>query len=401
MVVEVMKNNSEYWEKRIANTIWKKYNTIGDKNRALIELYDEAIANIKKELYLVGEKYSKDGVLSRTEMHKLNRLSQLQNKYKKVLEELGENVETHVKNNMFEGFGELYPDICKKIGYEDFTVPHKELMNELLEKPWHGMCFSDRLWENQSKLLHVLNTELTIGLEQGKTVTELAIILQNNMSSGFNQAHRLIRTETMHYLNQAAMKSYKDANLSYVQAWAALDERVCDDCGEYHENVYPINKAPIIPFHPNCRCTYLPVVEKNDTLGKNEDKVIQVHSVGKIDKELYSCIAKNIATDEVVITDERIEHIEQRHAGDYMVISNYFEEALSQPDYILDDGKHKNTGMILKQIQNGDLRMQIIVRVQAVEENNGFKNSIISAWKISETRWNNYLKNKNILYKKE
>ena len=38
-----------------------------------------------------------------------------------------------------------------------------------------------------------------------------------------------------------------------------------------------------------------------------------VKTVGRIDRKLYSCVAPDILTDEVVITDERIEHIKERH----------------------------------------------------------------------------------------
>lgn len=38
-------------------------------------------------------------------------------------------------------------------------------------------------------------------------------------------------------------------------------------------------------------------------------EVADVHVVGKIDQEIYQCITNDIVTDEVIITDERIEHI--------------------------------------------------------------------------------------------
>lgn len=36
-----------------------------------------------------------------------------------------------------------------------------------------------------------------------------------------------------------------------------------------------------------------------------------MHTVGKIDREIYKCITKDIVTDEVIITDERIGHIKK------------------------------------------------------------------------------------------
>ena len=45
--------------------------------------------------------------------------------------------------------------------------------------------------------------------------------------------------------------------------------------------------------------------------------------------------------------------------------------------------------------------MQLVIRIHTSSDDPEYKNSIISAWKISETRWKNYLKNKQLLYKAE
>ena len=43
-----------------------------------------------------------------------------------------------------------------------------------------------------------------------------------------------------------------------------------------------------------------------------------VQTVGYIDREIYSCITKNITTDEVIITPERIQHIRERRGEDFL-----------------------------------------------------------------------------------
>ena len=45
--------------------------------------------------------------------------------------------------------------------------------------------------------------------------------------------------------------------------------------------------------------------------------------VGKIDIEIYNCITSDITTDKVVITDERIEHINDRYPDDYQDIDPF------------------------------------------------------------------------------
>ena len=126
-----------------------------------------------------------------------------------------------------------------------------------------------------------------------------------------------------------------------------------------------------------------------------------MYEVGKIDIGKYKCIALDITTDEVVITQERIDHINDRHPGDYQDIAPFLGVALKEPDYILEDTKNSNTGLILKQIEEKGLRFQMVLKIHTPVDNPEFKNSILSAWKISENRWKNYINNKKILYKSE
>ena len=45
--------------------------------------------------------------------------------------------------------------------------------------------------------------------------------------------------------------------------------------------------------------------------------MIDIHYIGKLNKELYQVVTADIDSDEVIITDERIEHIALHHPGDY------------------------------------------------------------------------------------
>ena len=43
-----------------------------------------------------------------------------------------------------------------------------------------------------------------------------------------------------------------------------------------------------------------------------------MYYVGKIDIRIFRCINPDIITDDVIITDERISHIKERHPNDYI-----------------------------------------------------------------------------------
>ena len=255
--------NSEYWENRIANNTWTTYNNLEEKNRALLEMYQDASRAISDELYSLTEKMQ-TATPSLSDMHKCNRLTGLRNKMESIIKDLGENVEIFGKENMFEGFKYIYSNVMVQLGKLKFDEVPKKVMEEMLNRPWQGGTFSERLWKNTQVLAMNLNDIVTNGLTQGKTVTEMAIQLSNTMNTSFNISHRLIRTETMHYLNESAFKGYEDAGCEEVELWAAEDERTCEICGAKHGTKYKIKDRPILPLHANCRCTYLPVITEKE-----------------------------------------------------------------------------------------------------------------------------------------
>ena len=263
--------SSAYWEKRVANGTWKTYNSLEEKNRALLEMYQESSLNISEELYKVTEKINSGKAITLSDMHKYNRLTGLQGNMEGIIRDLGGNIETFGKQNMIDGFKDTYSNIMGELGKMDFDMVPKKAMEEMLLKPWLGSDFSTRLWKNTQVLSSNLNEILVTGLTQGKPIAEISIQLSNMMNTGFNISHRLIRTETMHYLNESAKRAYKDGGCKEVQLWAAVDERTCPVCGVKHGNKYSLKDAPVLPLHANCRCTYIPVIDREDTK-KDHDK---------------------------------------------------------------------------------------------------------------------------------
>ena len=125
-----------------------------------------------------------------------------------------------------------------------------------------------------------------------------------------------------------------------------------------------------------------------------------MHSIGKIDKNIYKCITEDIVTDEVIITDNQIQHIKDRHPNNYERFSPYFSEIISKPDYIIESPK-LNTALVLKEIKTADEVFKTVIRLVTSTDNPAYKNSIITFMKIDEKEWNRLLRNKKNLYKKE
>lgn len=145
-------------------------------------------------------------------------------------------------------------------------------------------------------------------------------------------------------------------------------------------------------------------VDKLDQSGivekKRTKEAVEVHSVGKIDKDIYKCITDDIVTDEVIITDERIAHIQKRHPNDYERYYGYLKEIVAHPQYIIETNK-PYTALILKEFAEGDEQFKTVLRLKTSNDNPDFKNSIITFMKINDKEWKRLLKNKRILYKAE
>ncbi len=125
-----------------------------------------------------------------------------------------------------------------------------------------------------------------------------------------------------------------------------------------------------------------------------------MYIVGKIDRNIYKCITDDIVTEDVIITDERISHIKERHPNDYERYYKYMKEVIEKPDFII-SGNKPNTALILKEFSYGDEQFKTILRLSTSFDNTNFKNSIITFMKINNREWERLLRNKEILYKKE
>lgn len=124
-----------------------------------------------------------------------------------------------------------------------------------------------------------------------------------------------------------------------------------------------------------------------------------MYNLGKLDKSKYKCITKDIVTDEVIITKERLGHIQERHPEDYEKYLDYLKDCVFDPDYII-EGNKPRTAVALKNINIDGKNAKAIVRLITSNDNASFKNSIITFQTIRDKEWNRLINNKPVLYKK-
>lgn len=126
-----------------------------------------------------------------------------------------------------------------------------------------------------------------------------------------------------------------------------------------------------------------------------------MYTVGRLERQIYKCITDDIRDDEVILTDNQIQHIMERHPDAYEKAFSDMRQTIEEPDYIIADNKHKNTGLVIKRISSDTGSIQLVLRICTTKDEPGYKSSVISCWCISDKRLRNYLRNKLVLYKKE
>lgn len=307
----------------------------------------------------------------------------------------------------------------------------------IVNASFHNATYSDRIWMYQDMLKNDLSSLLQTGLIQGQNPRRLATHLRKRFGVSQSNAERLMITELARVQTEAQKQSF-ERNGFEEYTFLALGT-ACPICraldGKHFKvkKMMPGTNAP--PMHPRCRCSvaayedsedyeaWLNFLDKGGTteewnklkktrksvaknsgsgiinaLSTKED--VQVHSVGRINRDIYKCITEDIVTDEVIITENQMQHILDRHPDAYAEIIDYLSDIIRDPDFIIED-KHDNTGLVIKRVKLEKEYAQMVLRICTSDDNPNYKNSVISCWEISEKRLQNYLRNKRILYKKE
>ena len=120
--------------------------------------------------------------------------------------------------------------------------------------------------------------------------------------------------------------------------------------------------------------------------------------IAKIDKAKFKMINENIISDIVILTNRQVEHIKERHPNDYERYFIYFKEIIENPDYIIKDTR-PNTGLLLKEIKEEEKYFELILRLHTEKDNPKYRNSIITFFKINKRKYQQYLRNKEIVWK--
>jgi len=163
----------------------------------------------------------------------------------------------------------------KRIGIDPTDTLLADDVERLFAHPRHADAFGVIYEQNFEELKGVteamaqqISRELGQGLRAGDSVRTITRNINDRVDKiGLTRARVIARTETVRAHAEATLNMYEQAEVEEVTAEVEFtsidDERRCKECEDLtlEGRTYTVDEAhDVIPVHPNCRCTWLPVV---------------------------------------------------------------------------------------------------------------------------------------------
>ena len=196
---------------------------------------------------------------------KITRLRALQDAINVELCKVTHEYQMTLEDTLIGLFSDQYTKACELMGVMAPGIP-REAIIKIIEYPYAGKMFSDRIWDNKDALVKYIQQDLTVGIIRGDSIQKMARQLKKDLNVLYYQAERLVRTETNYAMNQAHLKGYKDSGVvEKYEFLAAHDKRTSKLCRGLDGEMFELSKATVgvnyPPVHCNCRSTVIPVLE--------------------------------------------------------------------------------------------------------------------------------------------
>lgn len=222
-----------------------------------------------EELYAMyrdtGSEYIKIEIDRLNARAKITRLQALQDAINVELTKVTHEYQMTLEDTLIGLFTEQYKEVSELMGVMA-PVINREAIKTIIEYPYAGKMFSDRIWDNKDALVKHIKQNLTAGIIRGDSIQKMSRQLKKDLNVLYYQAERLVRTETNYAMNQGHLKGYADSGVvEKYEFLAAIDSRTSKLCKNQNGKVYKLSGATVgvnyPPLHPNCRSTVIPVLE--------------------------------------------------------------------------------------------------------------------------------------------
>lgn len=288
-----MTRSAEYWKRRAEANMDGVQRGAEQRLARLGRAYHQAARELEGEVQRILGTYAKRFDLtpeeaaaalrepadeeSRAYGYRVSRAEALEKAIRERLNGLGAQLERETAaqrewtaSKSFQSARKMMRDMTG--GVVSQAVPDLQGLLRAMDTAWSGRNYSARIWRNTDHLAQMLEDEIEAAFLSGKSVRRMANVIMDRFGVGYRAAECLMRTETSYVQNQTAAQSYRDAGCTDYEILTASDRRTCRRCAAQNGRRYLFTEmqagenAP--PFHPNCRCTILPVVGEEERLAK-------------------------------------------------------------------------------------------------------------------------------------
>ncbi len=371
---------------------------------------------------------------------------------------VGEHIKDAYKNNYYHTAYELHRGFGTG---SDIQGLNQKVVEKIVTKPWavDEKNFSERIWTDKAKLINTAHQSLSKMCITGSSPEVAVQEIAKAMNVSKSQARNLVMTESAAFSNKANQEAMTELGVEEFEVIETLDRKTCSLCGDMDAKHYPMADFVIgvtaPPFHPHCRgftCPYfndeftvgeeriargedgktyyVPAdmsykdwkksfvdgdksglievglekvlnfdIIKSELVNTKEVSDVEITNLGKINKTLMEKEFGELQTDDIIITNERIKHIQQHHPEDYEFFKKFGVDSVTDPDLIIKDLSNKGTVFMVKKLP--DTNLNVIVRLALGTDKPGLKNSIMTFYRIRERNLKKMIEKNSLLYKKE
>lgn len=276
----LQKRNDRYWKRREMRQRAKLYNkTVKELDTELGRQYLRVSKDLKRRfIEAVEEVRGRDGVIQPSDLYNSDRYYKLMNEVNDELSKLALKQTGALESNLVTVYEEQ--SLAEKNFLGDrfglYDKVNKEAARLVVNEIWcdDGRDLSNRIWRNKDWLMQRLEDSLfdfvsrgqptaqlvsdLIADQIGQSAADLGSILDDDFREAYNNARRLVRTETARVQTRATQDRYKEAGFTKWRVIAEPD--CCEVCADLAEQIFDIDEL-VIPAHPNCRCAMAAITE--------------------------------------------------------------------------------------------------------------------------------------------
>ena len=251
--------SKDYWGWRDRDLLYNKQ--LEKAEGQLAKEYLRVFKKTKRDLLELYYEISNGEDVLVSDLYKFNKYYDLLNNLNAELVKLGEKeiaITELTLGQMYERNSKL---IDKELGFNSNLSPEK--ITTAINATWcsDNKKWTDRVWNGKQGLEEKVRQGLVDCVARGDSKDRLVKQLMETFDIGYRQSDRLVRTELAYVQTRSTIDTYKEANVEYYEILTAEDEGVCDICDSADGKYRIDDTTHLPPFHPNCRCSILAVIE--------------------------------------------------------------------------------------------------------------------------------------------